>query len=259
MKRANTIIFTTLILLIFLVGCKEQPLNFSVRFDTLGELKPNVPVYFEKTRVGHIVKVVSSDRGDYLVEVSIVPEHKDIATSNSKFHILNDPFDSDRKALVIEQDPPGGTIIIEGSIVQGERRRGFLGDLMSNFKKSSEESSKRLQIAMRDLKEDLKESSQKLNEQMEESLDDIDIFFQEFGNSIDSSLSEENLQKLESTLDNFVEQFNRLSEETQNLFREKVLPQMRRNLEALLKQLEQEGSEDDIDKINQQLNQITRV
>ncbi len=260
MKRAHiSIIFTPLILLVFLLGCKEQPLNFSVRYETLGELKPNVPVYFEKTRVGHIEKVISTDRGDYQVEVSIVPEHKDKATSNSKFYILNDPFDPARKVLVIKQDPPGGTAIIEGSIVQGEGSRGFLDQLMSNFKISSEDASRKLQTAMRDFKEDLEESSQKLNEQMEESLDDIDNYFQKFGNSIDSSLSEENLQKLESTLDDFIEQFNRLSEETQSLIREDVLPQLRRNLEALRKKLEQEGREDDIDKIDQQLNQITRV
>ena len=260
MKSANvSILFVTLILLVFLMGCKEQPLSFSVRYDTLGELKSNVPVYFEKTRIGHIEKIVSTDRGDFQVEISIVPEHKDKATTNSKFYILDDPFDSDRKVLVVEQDHPGGTGIIEGSIVQGEKSRGFLDQLMSNFKVSSKDASKKMQIAMRELKEDLKNSSKKLNGQMEKSLDDIDTYFQKFSNSIDSSLTEENLQDLESTLDDFVEQFNSLSEEIQNLIREEVLPQLRRNLEALRKKLEQEGREDDIDKIDQQLNQIARV
>ena len=61
----------TLSLLFF--GCDKGPLRISVRYDTLGELRSNAQVYIEKTRIGHIETIISTEQGDYLVEVSIDP------------------------------------------------------------------------------------------------------------------------------------------------------------------------------------------
>ena len=260
MKRENIIIFFAIpILLVFLVGCKERPFTVSVRYDTLGALKPNVPVYFEKTRVGYIIKIVSTDRSDYLVEISIVPEHKGKATANSKFYILDDPFDSSRKVLIIEQDPPGGTLLKDGSIVQGEKNQGFFDRFMANFKQSSDDASGKLQVTMRDFKESLTERSHNLNKQMETSLGNINNYFQDFQNHAYSSTGKDDISRLESSLDKFIEEFNSLNREMQNLLREEILPGLRRNLEILRKSLEDKGHEEEIEKINQRLIRISRA
>lgn len=246
-------------LLSVFVGCKESPLEFSVRYDTLGELKSGAPVYFEKTQIGQVGKIVSTDQGDYLVKVSISPEYKGKATENSKFFILEDPLDAHQDALIVEQELQGGAILKDGSIVQGEKRQSCFDALMTRFKKSTQEASLKLQEAMQDLKESLAEGSHDLNEQLQESLNDIDRYFQDYDNSKDPTLNEEELGDLDRALNDFIEEFKRANEDIQKQLREEVLPQLRRNLENLQKQLKDEERKDDAQKIEGQLDQLIRV
>ncbi len=252
-------ILIVVILLSLFLGCKEGPLRFSVRYDTLGELRPNAPVYFDNSHIGHVEKIVSTDRGDYLVEVSIALEHKGKATENSKFFIFNDPFDSCQEALIIEQEPSGGAILKNGIIVHGEKRQGFLDRLMTSLQKRTQEASVKFQEAMQEFKESLSDNSLDLNEQMEKSLDDIDRYFQEFSNPMGSPLNEDSLQKMQESLDDFIEQFKLLNEDIQNLIRDEVLPQLHRNLENLRRWLEENGRENDINRIDDLINQASSV
>lgn len=260
MRRENIcklLLFT--ILLCVLSGCKERPLKFSVRFDALGDLKADGPVYFEETPIGHIEKVVSTDSGDYLVKVSIDPEYKGKATENSKFFISEAPSDAGYEALVIEQDPPGGAVLKGGSIVQGEKRQGCFDRFMTHLKKSTEDASMKLQGAMQSLQESLKESAHNFNQQLEESLQDIDRYFQDFDNSRDYTLNEEELEKLQQAVNDFIEAFNRSSADMQKQLREKVLPELRRNLENLKNRLKNEGNNDESEKIDHQINEMLEV
>lgn len=244
------------ILSLVLTGCEDDPLKFSVRYDSLGDLKSKVPIYFEKTEVGHIEKIVSTDRGDYLVKVLIAPEHKDVATDNSQFFIQDDPFDSNRKVMIIEQIATGGTALQDGSIVHGEKRQGFLNRMITNLKQSKEEVSGKLQEAVQGLKESLAEHSQTINKQLEDALGDIDRSFKEFGDSLDSNLNDDELEKLQQALDDFVEEFKRASEDVQDQIREDILPQLRRDLDTLKDRLQEEGRRDDAEQIDARIIEI---
>jgi len=252
-------IFVPLLLVLALAGCQQGPFKVSVRYDTLGKLKPRAPVYFENTPIGHVAKVVSTDKGEYLVELAIDPVHKDAMTTNAKFFIEEDPLDAEREAVLVRQEPPGGTALKEGSVVQGEKRQDFFNRLMKDLRSRSEEASRQLQQSMQELKDSLSQNSQHLNEAMQQSLDEMERSFQEFGRSLKSPVSEQDLKKLEAAVDAFIEQFKSLSADVQTRMREEVLPKLRSNLEALRRRLQEQGRKDDADKIDRQLDQLLTI
>lgn len=257
MKLKN--IYRLLLLLIMslaLFGCEEGPLNISVRYDSLGELKSNAPVYYGEKEVGHIEKIVSTDHGDYLIEVMIAPEHKGVATEGSKFFIEDDPRDSNRKVLIIEQTSSAGISLQDGSVVDGERRKGFLSQMMTNLKQSKDEASGKFNEAMQDLKESLEEGSRSITKQLEDALDDIDQSIKEFSDSADSNLNDAEIEKMQQALDDFIEEFKSSSEDVQNQIREEILPQLRRDLNALKDRLQKEGRNDDAKDIDAQIIEI---
>jgi len=247
----------TLSLLFF--GCDKGPLRISVRYDTLGELRSNAQVYIEKTRIGHIETIISTEQGDYLVEVSIDPEHKGAATEHSRFFILDDPFDPDRKAIIIEQEPDRGKVLQNGSIVQGEKRQGVLGEFLRSLNKATEEASERIQESMRDFKESVSEGSRRLDEDLEITLGDIDSYFQEFGDSIDSYPNEEKLEQFRKSLDEFIEEFKSANNDLQNIIKNEVLPQLKRKLEELRNRLKDDGRNNEAEKIDHQINEILKI
>ncbi len=123
-------------------------MKFSVRYDSLGALRANAPVYWEDQQIGQIEKVVSTDAGDFLVEVAVDPQHKMYASENSRFFILDDPEDPYAKALIIKQSQAGGALLTAGSIVEGEQRQGIIGNLMTSLKESGNDAAGRFEQAM---------------------------------------------------------------------------------------------------------------
>jgi len=236
-------------------GCKEGALRLSIRYDTLGELQSKVPVYFGKTEIGQVDKIVSTDAGDYLVEVSIYPNHKDKATDNSKFFILDDPFVKDRMAIVVEQEPPGGKILEPGSIVQGEKPQGLWDGFVRGLKKSTKEASE----TMHSLKETISGNTHRLNEQLEKSLDDIDKSFQDFSDSVNKALNSDDMENLKKSIRDFIEQFKSSSKELQDYMRAEVLPKLQKSLEALRDRLKHNGQNDEAEEIDQQIDELVNV
>jgi len=240
-------------------GCENSSLKLSVLYETLGELKSKGPVYFEKIEIGHIDKIVSTDQGDYLVEVSIYSNHKDKATENSKFFILDDPFDASKKAIVVEQKPPGGMPLKNRSVIQGEKDRGLWDGFVRDLNTSTQEASEKVQKAMKSLKEAISGNSHRLNKQLERSLDDMDGYLQDFSNSMNSALNPDDFEKLKRALEDFVEDFKSSSKELQNFIKSEIIPKLQKSLEGLRDRLQDNGQEDEAEEIDRQINELLKV
>ena len=249
-------LFVLILMSLIFFGCEEGPLKISVRYDSLGELKPKSFVYYEKTEVGHIEKIVSTERGDYLVEVLITSEHKGIATDNSLFFIDDDPFDSQRKALAIEQTSPVGRSLKDGSIVVGAKREGLLSQMVTSLKQSKDEASGKLYEAMQELKESFEEGARSINQQLEDALEAIEQSVTEFSGSEGPGINDDELEKLQQSLDDFIDEFKSSSEEMQNKLREEILPQLRQDLNSLKDRLKEDGRNDVAEEIDSQLIEI---
>lgn len=249
-------LFVLILMSLVFFGCEDGPLKISVRYDSLGELKPESSVYYEKTEVGHIEKIVSTERGDYLVEVLISPEHKELATDNSQFFIDDDPFNSQRKALVIEQPSPAGRSLKDASIVVGAKREGLLSQMVTSLKQSKDEASGKLHEAMEGLKESFEEGARSINQQLESALEDIEQSMTEFSGSEGPGINNDELEKLQQSLDDFIDEFKSSSEEMQNKLREEIIPRLRKDLDALKDRLKEDGRTDDAEGIDSQLIEI---
>ena len=248
-----------LALTLFVLGCRESPLKYSIRYHSLGDLKANVPVYFDITQVGHVDKVVSADHGDYAVEVLIDPAYKGRVTENSKFFISADPYFSDRKAIIIEQEPPGGAILPDGSVVQGEESRGLWGELVKSLKNTTRNASDKVKKSMHRMQESVAMDGRHLSGQLEQSRDQVDDYFQGFDPSLQATPNDVDLERLQQSLDEFLVEFKSSSDELQQMMRTQILPNLRRNLEGLRDWLKDQGRDSDADKIDREIEEIVRV
>jgi ABC-type transporter Mla subunit MlaD len=253
----RVIIFTFLLFL--LCGCKDSALQFSVQFETLGELQAKVPVYLDQTRIGQVEQIHSTDEGKFLVKVSIAPEHRSKMTRNAKFYISQDPQDANSSALRAVQQVAGGAPLEEGMIVKGDKTPGLLDSLISAIKQNADEASARLTQQIEAFKLSAAAKSHELSRQLETSLADLNRQFRELDLSTSFAPGDEEIAQLNAALEAFIDEFARSGKELQDQLRTEVIPPLRRELEALKKRLESDGREEEIKELEGKLNKLTEV
>ncbi len=64
------------------------------------------------------------------------------------------------------------------------------------------------------------------------------------------------MKKLQESLDDFIQQFNSASEDIQDQIREEILPQLRRDLEALKERLQKQRRGEEVEKMENRLIEI---
>ena len=116
-----------------------------------------------------------------------------------------------------------------------------------------------MQEAIRDFEAVLADKSAQLSERLEGSLERIDEALEEMSESWKSSLDEEELERLQRGVNDFLAQFERLGTELQMKFKHDLLPQLQRHLEDLRERYRQQGREDDADQVEAMLDQLTSV
>lgn len=258
LKTAISIIFP-LMLLFLLPGCNNSSLQFSVQFEILGDLQAKVPVYLDATRIGQVEQINSTDAGNFLVKVRIAPEHRSKVTRNTRFFIGQDRQDASSSALHAVQQVAGGAPLEEGSIVTGDKPPGLFDSLFTAIKQNADAASATLQQRIEAFKLSAAAKSQDLSRQLETTLADLNRQFRELDLSTSFAPGDAEIAQLKDALDVFIDEFTRSGQELQNQLRTEVIPQLRRELEALKKRLERERRAQDIKEIESKLNELTAV
>jgi len=258
LRTSIKVIFSAMFLFL-LFGCKDSALQFSVQFETLGDLRAKVPVYLDETRIGQVEQITSTDNGDFLVKVSIPPEHRSKLTQNATFYSGQDPRNANSSALRVVQKVAGGAPLEDGTIVRGEKAPGLIDSLISALKQSADEASATLQHKVEEFKLSAAAKSNELSRQLEKSLADISQQFKELDLSNRFAPSDEEITQLNDALDAFIAEFERSGKELQDQLRTEVIPQLRRELEALKKRLESDRREEEIKQIEVKLHELTAV
>jgi ABC-type transporter Mla subunit MlaD len=248
-----------LILILLLWGCGNDSLEFKIRFDEIAGLKQNDPVYFENNRIGQVNGVTYTAQGNYLVDVTIVPQFRNAATADSKFFIGFNPDEQGSKAVIVLQEVSGGKILEEASVVRGFTPPNYLEQLLNELHKTVGAAESELRLALVQLQKSMEEASQQLNSGLERALGDISTKFQSFKEELNEVPDSREVQQLEESIKRFVEEFNQAQEDVRNHLREEVVPQLRQELEQLRKLLEKEGREDEIEKIERQMDKMIMV
>lgn len=123
MKRHTAVIrlMMLVVLTLALCGC-DQGVHFSIRFDEGQGLQAGDPLLQNKQTVGRVIAVESrADRG-VLVSVVVERQFAGAATVDSRFSVIDNPSQPERKGIDISQSTPGGKPIESGAVVIGESR-----------------------------------------------------------------------------------------------------------------------------------------
>ncbi len=262
MKQKNFLRFTMFAVILsslFLGGCFERSLTLEVRFSDLSGLKKNDAVFFEENEIGLVKNITYTNQGDYLVAIEITPGFKNAATEDSRFYIGNAPKEPSKKAVIVEQERPGGTLLKKGSIVQGSVKGGYFEEIISDLKEKAGVAENELREALDELKKFLNTKTRQFDKELEATLDDLSRQFQNFKSEISKIPDSQEVKQLEENFKQFAEEFYREKEEVRNYLQNEVIPKLRDELDRLREKLKKEGREKELEKIDRQMDEIVKV
>lgn len=243
-------------LLFFIWGCSESPLTLQVSFPEVSGLKQDDLIYFEKTEIGHVKKVLYTKQGDYLVEVKIAPGFKNTVTENSRFYIARSHVKEPNMAVIVVQEQPGGVVLKNGTVVQGSAGNGYLAELLGDLQKKMAAAQNELNNTLKEFNKSLGTTSEKLDRQMEATLDDLSTKFKLFADELGKVPDRQEVKQLEESFKQFADEFQKAQKDVQDYLQKEIIPQLRMELEELHKQLQKEGREEELEKIDQQVKEL---
>ena len=245
--------------LLLLWGCMQSSPTFQVRYPEVSGLKIQDPVYFQQNEIGKVLKISYTQQGDYLVELNIAADFKNAATVDSKFFIENNPKVQQGKAVVIVQEKPGGKALEGGAIVQGSVRPGLLDDVLKGLKRTAVAAQFGMQEAIQQMDKSLKETSQKLDKEMAAALADLSRRLQTFSEEVKKAPDREEVKQLETSIKQLADEFSRAQKDVRDHIRDKLIPQLHKELDQLREQLRKEGRDGEIEEIDKQVKAMSRV
>ncbi|MDY7031922.1 MAG: hypothetical protein SVY10_08430 [Thermodesulfobacteriota bacterium] len=215
------------VLLILFIGCEESTLNIKVRYDQIHGLKENDRVIFEKNHIGSVTSISYTSGGYYTVGLAIKEDFSNAATENSQFFITRDFRNTERKAIEIVQSPKGGVPLEEGIIVGGSHGQ-------STF-------------------------FSEIGKDLEKGLDDLKKHFETFFKELKKIPESDEVKKLEKELEHLAEEMKRSGESVRKKIEKDVLPKLRQEIEKLRKRLHELGREDEIERLDHQMEKIREI
>jgi len=189
-----------------LLGCKEEPVQLTIKYSQIQGLQKGNRVLFDQKQIGWVTDVSREKGGEYLVDVVIANEFADILTEHSKFFITADKENTGKMAVEMTLDRKGGTVLADGSTLEGSTKPfPFLDQMLGNFEKGLE---------------DLKAK--------------FDKFTEDLGKIPDS----EEFKRLEEELKKLTEALERSGKKAGEKIKKEVLPRLEEELEKLKEKLQ---------------------
>ena len=260
MKQKNVfsvIIMAVVVSSLVFWGCSERSLTLQVRFPDISGLKQNDSIYFERNQIGLVKNISYTEQGDYLVKIEIIPGFKNAATEDSKFYIENDPIQPSNKALIIEQERPGGLVLKDGSIVQGSVKFGYWDEIINNLKDKAEVAETELRKNLEDLINSLNKETQNMDKELEATLEDLSSQFQKLKSEISKIPDRQEVKQLEESFKKLAEKFKIAQKDVRDFIQNELVPNFHMEMEHLREKLRKEGREKELDKISTELNEIS--
>jgi len=248
-----------MLVLLTVTACSDNTLNITVRFPEIAGLLQNDPVVFEGINIGQVEKIVYTDKGDYLVEITIEPEFVNAATVDTLFSIRAAGEDEKDRAVLLVQEKAGGEVLKEGSIVEGSVRSGYLEQIIGELQKKAGAAEGELRRALEELQKSMEEASGRLGSGLQQALDDISLHLRSFEKDMKKVPDSQEVQSLEESIRQFADEFNRAQEEVRSHIREEVLPELQRELEQLREKLKRENRQDEMEDIDREMDKVIMV
>ena len=206
-----------LFVLILSGGCLKSGLNVDVRFDQARGIKAKDRVIFEGNPIGVVEKMTYTEAGDYLVSIHIDSNFTNAATDYAKFYIIEDPGRDQAKAIEVQLTAKGGTVLADGSKVDGSVKPSPAADLLNKL-------SIGMGIGMK-----------ALGDQMGDWREKFDAFTKDLESIPDS----EAYKQLEKEFDRLVTEMKNSSAEVQKKIETDILPRLKEEMDKIQKRLEE--------------------
>lgn len=212
---------------LILYGCNEGGLSLKIRYDRIDGLEKGNRIIYSQKSIGTVEEITRSDRGFYLADIKIKKNFAHIATEHSKFFIIEDPQNSNKRAIEIVLVKEGGKLLKNGTIVEGSTKPGaYFSPFINRFKNSFEN----------------------LKEQLNRFTDDL------------SKIPESNqFKNLEKELEDLTEKMKKSSETVRKKIQTELLPQLKEKMEKLKKQLHKFGRDKELQPLEDQLDKIKKI
>jgi hypothetical protein len=206
------------------IGCRSDHIGISVSFDALNGLQREDRVLFENNPAGTIEDFEYRPDGTYMTDLKIDKGFAAALTENSQFRMIDDPGRSGHKAVEIVLTQPGGKRLQDGASVKGVSTGG---PLWRN----------ELEAGLNFLKDQLDRLARDI-QQIPES---------------------EAYRRIKESLAGLADEIGRSEEEARRKLKQKWLPKIEKDLEALKKRLQEFGREDEARPLENELDRIRKI
>ncbi len=198
-------IIILLILFVAFLGCEGEGLNIKIKYDRTQGLKTGDRVVFEDNNIGQVKSVTFARSGYYVVDVWIKKEFRNAVTEHSRFYIITDLDNKDRKAIEMTLVRKGGIVLKDGAMVDGSTRPSVLIDKMVG--------------------------------DFEKGLEGLKKKFEEFSEGLTRIPQSEEFKRLEEKLKGLTEEIERSGKAAGDKIQKEVLPFLEKELEKLRERL----------------------
>lgn len=223
----KTFIFFILILPFVLPACNENSFNLKIRFDQVHGLKSGDRLLFGQNHIGTVDRVVYSDQGRFLVDVSIFKDFDDMATEHARFFIISDPQDKKNKAVELIHIREGGVLLQNNATVEGFTETAVL--------------------------------LQQVAEAIENGRKTFETQIEQFTKDMKDIPESEEFKNLESEFKRLAEEMKRSGQAARDKINKEVLPQLREELENLRKRLRELGREEEMKPLEVEMENIQKI
>ncbi len=227
MKQQKTIyyIYSLISIVLLLVGCTYFAHTFYIQFKDINGLMKDDSVLFNNTSIGNVTDIEYTDKGYFLVKVSIEDQFSSLPKNSSIFYIDSNSNMEGHKAVLMIQSENGGETIAENSVVKGQSKYATVyRQIFKNFG----------------------DSLQKLETE-------IINFLQELQNFSES----EQIEQLERQLDEILANMEAMSMNMRQKLETDILPHIKEKLEELRRRFEKTGKEERLKKVEEKLQTIS--
>ncbi|OPX41537.1 MAG: hypothetical protein DRG82_00260 [Deltaproteobacteria bacterium] len=212
---------------LFVAGCYEKGLSFTIRFQEINGLKTEDPVVFEQNQIGKVTGITYTKEGIYLVNVVIAKEFTNATTKDACFYIGTDPQDAARKAIEVVNPSKGGKPLEQGVTVEGSSRSAALLDQFIG--------------GMKDSLKDLEGTLEGMVEPLRKIPDSDEV------------------KRLQKELDDLMEALKEKGASTRKKFEEEILPELQKKIDQLRERLKKFGREKEMDPVEEKLKGLKKI
>jgi elongation factor P hydroxylase len=218
------LLLQTITALVFF-GCMETTHDFKIRFDDINGLREGDKVFFKESAIGDVEDVEYTDKGIFLVSVSIKEQYASTATDVCEFYVDEEPPKSDQKIIRVVQLGEGGNQLKEGAVVDGNTKYSVFYS----------------QFAFR----------------LGQRINILESGINEFLRELKGLSENKQIKVIERQLDKITGDLSNMSIEMKNTLEQEVMPFLKKKIEELRKSLKKAGEEEKLHSIDQKIQMIT--